>query len=187
MTKKEYFKDFFSNSLCGIYGWCIFNLIFFITYFVIGDLNDPFERPTGPEIHECLISYAVIYIVALIPSFLIGFFWMNKTGNLISDFISLLPIRFLTVVFSLGIAGYHGYYIFANFSIATLDTMLRDAYEYRYYAEKLFMYPDSSRFLPFDLDPIVYYLTSIIPFVIMFIGFQFGKKRRKNKKEENKE
>ncbi len=179
MTKKEYFKLFFSNSLWGIFGWCVFNLIFFITYFIVGDLNGPFERPKGPELYECWIIYITIYIVALVPSFLMGFFWMKKTGNAISDFVSLLPIRFLTVVFSLGMASYHGYYIFANFSVATLDTMLRDAYEYRYYAEELFMYPDSSPFSPFDFDPILYYLASIIPFVIMFIGFQFGKRRRK--------
>ena len=33
MTKKEYFEKFFSNSGWGFLGWCIFNLIFGITYF----------------------------------------------------------------------------------------------------------------------------------------------------------
>lgn len=177
LNKKEYFKDFFSNSLLGIYGWCIFNLIFFITYFAVGSLNNPFERPTGPEIYECWIIYITVYIVALIPSFLMGFFWMKKTGNVISDFFSLLPIRFLTVVSSLWIADYHYHYIFANFSVATLETMLDMAYEYRWYAYDIYDSFD-------DCEPIYYYLTSIIPFIIMFIGFQFGKKRRKSKQEE---
>lgn len=176
MTKKEYFKLFFSNSWWGFWGWCIFNLIFGITYFIVGDLNDPFERPTGPELYECWIIYITIYIVALVPSFLMGFFWVKKTGNAISDFISLLPIRFLTVVSSLWIAGYHYYYKFANFSVATLDTMMNMVNEYRLYAYNDWDYKY------FDTDPILYYLTSIIPFVIMFIGFQFGKRRRKNEK-----
>lgn len=176
MTKKEYFGKFFSNSGWGFLGWCIFNLIFFITYIIVGHLDDLFERPTGPELYECWIIYIAIYIVALIPSFLMGFFWMKKTGNIISDFVSLLPIRFLTVVSSLWIAGYHYYYKFANFSVATLDTMMNMVNEYRLYAYNDWDYKY------FDTDPILYYLTSIIPFVIMFIGFQFGKRRRKNEK-----
>lgn len=178
MTKKEKLKLFFSNSFSGFYGWCIFNLIFGITYFAVGDLNDPFEIPTGPEFYECLISYIIIYIVALVPAFLIGFFWMKKTDNIISDFVSLLPIRFLTVVFSLGMASYHGYYIFANFSVATFDRMMNMVNEYQLYAYNNWDYEY------FDTDPIYYYLASLIPFVIMFIGFQFGKKRKK-KKENN--
>ena len=187
MTKKEYFGKFFSNSGWGFLGWCIFNLIFFITYIIVGHLDDLFERPTGPELYECWIIYIAIYIVSLIPSFLMGFFWMKKTGNIISDFVSLLPIRFLTVVSSLWIAGYHYYYNFANFSVITLETMLDMAYEYRYFAYELYMYPDSSQFPPFDFDPIFVYITSIIPFVVTFIGFQIGKKRRKNQQEEIKE
>ena len=181
MTKKEYFEKFFSNSGWGFLGWCIFNLIFFITYIIVGHLDDPFERPTGPELYECWIIYIAIYIVALIPSFLMGLFWVKKTGNLISDFVSLLPIRFLTVVFSLGMASYHNYHVFANFSVATLNTMLNMVDRYR-----MFAYNDWSHKF-FDIDPIFYYLTSIIPFVIMFIGFQFGKRRRQNKQEEIKE
>ncbi len=175
MTKKEYFDKFFSNSGWGFLGWCIFNLVFFITYSIVGSIDDPFETPTGLELYECWIIYIAIYIVALIPSFLMGFFRMKKTGNIISDFVSLLPIRFLTVVSSLWIAGYHYYYRFANFSVATLDTMLNMVDRYRRFA-----YNDWSHKF-FDSDPIVYYLTSIIPFVIMFIGFQFGKRRRKKK------
>lgn len=181
MTKKEYFGKFFSNSGWGFLGWCIFNLIFGITYFIVGDLNDPFERPTGPELYECWIIYITIYIVALVPSFLMGFFWVKKTGNAISDFISLLPIRFLTVVSSLWIAGYHYYYKFANFSVATLDTMMNMVNEYRLYAYNDWDYKY------FDTDPICYYLISIVPFVVTFIGFQIGKKRRKDKQEEIKE
>lgn len=184
MTKKEFFKLFFSNSWLGIYGWCIFNLIFAITYFITieyaRELNFEYP-PSGPDFYECLIPYAIIYIVALIPSFLMGFFWMNKTGNTILDFVSLLPIRFLTVVFSLGMASYHNYHVFANFSVATLNTMLNMVDRYR-----MFAYNDWSHKF-FDIDPIFYYLTSIIPFVIMFIGFQFGKRRRQNKQEEIKE
>ncbi len=187
MTKKEYFKLFFSNSFWGLYGWCIFNLIFGITYFIIGSLNEPFETPTGPELYECWIIYITIYIVALVPAFLMGFFWMNKTWNGVTDFVSLFPIRILTVVSSLWIAGYHYHYIFANFSVATLDTMLDMAYEYRYYAYELYMYEDCYPFSPFEFEAETYYLTSIIPFVIMFIGFQFGKRRRKKKQEAIKE
>lgn len=175
MTKKEYFDKFFSNSGWGFLGWCIFNLVFFITYFIVGSIDDPFETPTGPELYECWIIYIAIYIVALIPSFLMGFFRMKKTGNIISDFVSLLPIRFLTVVSSLWIAGYHYYYRFANFSVLTFDTMMNMVNEYRLYAYNDWDYKY------FDTDPIFYYLTSIIPFVIMFIGFQFGKRRRKKK------
>ena len=181
MTKKEYFEKFFSNSGWGFLSWCIFNLIFFITYIIVGHLDDSFETPTGPELYECWIIYIAIYIVALIPSFLMGFFWMNKTGNAISDFVSLLPIRFLTVVSSLWIAGYHYYYKFANFSVATFDTMMNMVNEYRRYAYNDWDYEY------FDTDPILYYLISIIPFLIMFIGFQFGKRRRKDKQEEIKE
>ena len=180
MTKKEYFNIFFSNSGWSFLGWCIFNIIFGITYFAVGSLNDPFERPTGPELYECWIIYITIYIVALVPSFLLGFFYLKKTGNIISDFISLFPIRFLTVVSSLWIAGYHYLYIFANFSIATLDTMLDMAYEYRWYTYDIYEGYD-------QCEPEIYYLTSIIPFIITFIGFQIGKKKRKNKQEEIKE
>ena len=181
MTKKEYFKLFFSNSGWAFMGWCIFNFIFGITYFAVGDLNDPFEIPTGPEFYECLISYIIIYIVALVPSFLMGFFWVKKTGNVISDFISLLPIRFFTVVSSLWIAGYHYSYKFANFSVATFDRMMNMVNEYQLYAYNNWDYEY------FDTDPIYYYLASLIPFVITFIGFQIGKNRRKSKQEENKE
>ncbi|MBQ4573225.1 MAG: hypothetical protein IJA80_08095 [Clostridia bacterium] len=178
MTKKESFKLFFSNSWWGIYGWCLFNLIFAITYFITieyaRELDFEFS-PSGPDLHECLIPYAIIYIVALVPAFLMGFFWMNKTGNAISDFVSLLPIRFLTVVFSLGMASYHNYHVFVNFSVATLDTMLN----YIVFAHRVYR--------SYDFEPVWYYLTSLIPFVIMFIGFQFGKRRRKNKQEEIKE
>ena len=172
MTKKEFFKLFFSNSWWGIYGWCIFNLIFAITYFITieyaRELNFEFP-PSGPDFYECLIPYAIIYIVALIPSFLMGFFLMNKTGNTILDFVSLLPIRFLTVVFSLGMASYHNYHVFANFSVATLDTMLNDiVFVHRLYSS-------------YDFEPVWYYLTSLIPFIITFIGFQLGKTRRKKK------
>ena len=177
MTKKEYFEKFFSNSGWGFLGWCVFNLIFGITYFIVGSLQDPFEIPTGPEFYECLIPYAIIYIVALVPAFLIGFFWMNKTWNSVTDFVSLLPIRFLTVVSSLWIAGYHYHHIFANFSVATLDTMLDMAYEYRWYSYDIYDSFD-------DTEPVWYYLTSIIPFVVMFIGFQFGKRRRKTNKKK---
>ena len=172
MTKKEYFKLFFSNSGWGFYGWCIFNLIFGITYLVTIEYSREltFEFPRSePALYECLIPYAIIYIVALVPSFLMGFFWVKKTGNVISDFISLLPIRFLTVVSSLWIAGYHYYYKFANFSVVTLDTMLNMVDRYGYS----------------DTEPIFYYLMSLIPFIVTFIGFQFGKKRRK--KTETKE
>ena len=181
MTKKEYFEKFFANSGWAFLGWCIFNIIFAIAYFVVGVLQEPIEIPTGPDFHECLIPYVIIYIVALVPAFLMGFFWMNKTGNAISDFVSLLPIRFLTVVSSLWIAGYHYYYKFANFSVLTFDTMMNMVNEYRLYAYNDWDYKY------FDTDPIFYYLTSIIPFVIMFIGFQFGKRRRKNKQEKIKE
>ena len=81
-----------------------------------------------------IIIYITIYIVALIPSFLMGFFWMNKTWNGVTDFVSLFPIRILTVVFSLGMASYHNYHVFANFSVATLDTMMNMVNEYRRYA-----------------------------------------------------
>ncbi len=180
MTKKEYSKSFFSNSGWGFLGWCIFNIIFAIAYFVVGVLQEPIEIPTGPDFHECLIPYVIIYIVALTPSFLMGFFWVNKTGNIISDFISLLPIRFLTVISSLWIADYHYHYIFSNFSVATLETMLDMAYRYRRYAYDIHIYRD-------DFEPIFYYLTSLIPFIVTFIGFQIGKKRRKDKQEEIKE
>ena len=181
MTKKEYSKLFFSNSWWGFWGWCIFNIIFGITYFIVGSLNDPFETPKGPELYECWIIYITIYIVALIPSFLMGFFWMNKTWNGVTDFVSLFPIRILTVVSSICIAGYHGYHIFANLSVATLDSMMNMVNEYRLYAYNDWDYKY------FDTDPIYYYLISIIPFIIMFIGFQFGKRRRKSKQEETKE
>ena len=181
MTKKEYSKLFFSNSFWGFWGWCIFNIIFGITYFIVGSLNDPFERPTGPELYECWIIYITIYIVALIPSFLMGFFWMNKTWNGVTDFVSLFPIRILTVVSSLWIAGYHYHYIFSNFSVASFDRMMNMVNEYRRYAYNDWDYNY------FDTDPIYYYLISIIPFIIMFIGFQFGKRRKKNKQEEIKE
>lgn len=181
MTKKEYSKLFFSNSFWGFWGWCIFNIIFGITYFIAGSLNDPFETPKGPELYACWIIYITIYIVALVPAFLMGFFWMNKTWNGVTDFVSLFPIRILTVVFSLGMASYHNYHVFANFSVATLNTMLNMVDRYR-----MFAYNDWSHKF-FDIDPIFYYLTSIIPFVIMFIGFQFGKRRRQNKQEEIKE
>ena len=181
MTKKENIKLFFSNSFWGLWGWGIFNIIFGITYFIVGSLNDPFETPTGPELYECWIIYITIYIVALVPAFLIGFFWMNKTWNGVTDFVSLLPIRILTVVFSLGMASYHNYHVFANFSVATFDTMMNMVNEYRRYAYNDWNYKY------FDTDPICYYLISIVPFVIMFIGFQFGKRRRKNKQEEIKE
>ena len=174
MTKKEYFKLFFSNSGWGFYGWCIFNLIFGITYLATSEYSREltFQFPRNePALYECLIPYAVIYIVALVPTFLMGFFWVKKTGNVISDFISLLPIRFLTVVSSLWIAGYHYSYKFANFSVVTFDTMLNMVDRYGYS----------------ETDPILYYLMSIIPFVVTFIGFQIGKKRRKNKQEETKE
>ncbi len=181
MTKKEFFKLFFSNSWWGIYGWCIFNLIFAIAYFTTMEYARALNFEFSPDFYECLILYAIIYIVALIPSFLMGFFWMNKTGNTISDFVSLLPIRFLTVVFSLGMASYHNYHVFANFSVATLDTMMNMVNEYRRYAYNDWNYKY------FDTEPICYYLISIVPFVIMFIGFQFGKRRRQNKQEEIKE
>ena len=181
MTKKEGFKLFFSNSSWGFYGWSIFNLIFVIAYFIVGDLNDPFEIPTGPELYECLIIYTVIYIVALIPSFLIGFFWINKTWNSVTDFVSLLPIRTLTVVSSVWIAGYHYYYRFANLSVATFDSMMNMVNEYRRYAYNDWNYKY------FDTDPVYYYLMSIIPFIIMFVGFQIGKKRRKEEQKEIKE
>ena len=181
MTKKESIKLFFSNSWWGIYGWCIFNLIFGITYFIVGSLNDPFETPKGPDLYECWIIYITIYIAALVPAFLMGFFWMNKTWNGVTDFVSLFPIRILTVVSSLWIAGYHGYHIFANFSVASFDRMMNMVNEYRRYAYNDWDYNY------FDTDPIYYYLISIIPFIIMFIGFQFGKRRRKNKQEEIKE
>ena len=181
MTKKEYSKLFFSNSFWGFWGWCIFNLIFGITYFIVGSLNDPFERPTGPELYECWIIYITIYIVAVVPAFLMGFFWMNKTWNGVTDFVSLFPIRILTVVFSFGMASYHGYLLFANFSVASFDRMMNMVNEYRRYAYNDWDYNY------FDTDPIYYYLASLIPFVIMFIGFQFGKRRRKNKQEEIKE
>lgn len=169
MTKKEFFKLFFSNSWWGIYGWCIFNLIFAIAYFTTIEYARALNFEFSPDFYECLILYAIIYIVALIPSFLMGFFWMNKTGNTISDFVSLLPIRFLTVVFSLGMASYHNYHVFANFSVATLDTMLNDiVFVHRLYSS-------------YDFEPVWYYLTSLIPFIITFIGFQLGKTRRKKK------
>ena len=184
MTKKEYFEKFFANSGWAFLGWCIFNIIFAITYFITieyaRELTFEFA-PSGPDFHECLIPYTIIYIVALIPSFLIGFFWVNKTGNPISDFVSLLPIRFLTVVFSLGMASYHNYHVFANFSVATLDTMMNMVNEYRLYAYNDWDYKH------FDTDPICYYLISIVPFVVTCIGFQIGKKRRKDKQEEIKE
>ena len=176
MTKKEGFKLFFSNSFWGLCGWCIFNIIFGITNLVVGDLNKSFGIPTGPELYECWIIYITIYIVAIIPSFLTGFFWVNKTWNSVTDFVSLLPIRILTVVSSIWIAGYHYSYRFANLSVATFDSMMNMVNEYRRYAYNDWDYKY------FDTDPIYYYLMSIIPFVIMFIGFQFGKRRGKNEK-----
>lgn len=178
MTKKGYFEKFFTNSGWAFLGWCIFNIIFAIAYFAVGVLQESVEMPTGPDFYECLIPYAIIYIVALIPSFLMGYFWIKETGNVISDFISLLPIRFFTVVSSLWIADYHYYHIFSNFSVATLETMLDMVYRYRRYAYDVHIYRD-------DFEPIMYYLTSLIPFVITFIGYQIGK--RKDKQEETKE
>lgn len=175
MTKKEYFKKFFSNSFWSFWGWCVFNIIFGIIYFIIA-LTLPkyafMDSPPIPSFYECLVLYIIIYIGALIPSFLIGYFNMNETGNPISDFVSILPIRFLTVVFSLWIVDYHNSIVFTNFSVAIFQPILELA-------------GDKYRFFDFEYE--WYYLTSLIPLIITFVGFQFGKKRRKNNTEEIEE
>ena len=69
----------------------------------------------------------------------------------------------------------------SNISVATFDSMMNMVNEYRRYAYNDWNYKY------FDTDPVYYYLMSIIPFIIMFVGFQFGKRRRKDKQEEIKE
>ena len=176
MTKKEFFTTFFSNGLWAFKWWFVFNFVFGIAYFMISigiqDFVSYAESQTRPILYEFLIPYVVVYIVMLIPCFVVGLSKIKGTGNIVLDFVSLLPIRFLTVVFSIWMANYHNYYVFSNSSLAVLEALLnRIIFAHR-------VYPS------YDFEPVWYYITSLIPFVMTFIGFQFGKRRKKKATKE---
>ena len=172
MTKKEYFKNFVVNGFCGFGSWLIFNLLSLGIYF----FNEIFVNILDYEIINSslfifLILYFIVYIGTLLPSFHLGFNFVKKTGNSILDFVSLFSIRLLIIILYVWLIDYHNSIIFTNFSIATLD--------------KLLVFADNNYFWLFDTEWL--YLLNLVPFIVTFIGFQIGKKRRKDKKEEIKE
>lgn len=172
MTKKEYFKNFVVNGFCGFGSWLIFNLLSLGIYF----FNEIFVNILDYEIINSslfifLILYFIVYIGTLLPSFHLGFNFVKKTGNSILDFVSLFSIRLLIIILYVWLIDYHNSIIFTNFSIATLD--------------KLLVFADNNYFWLFDTEWL--YLLNLVPFIVTFIGFQIGKKRRKDKQEEIKE
>lgn len=172
MNNKEYFKKFFSNSAYGLVGWFMFNGLFMLTYIVICDALSPYIWEEHPEnlIYKCIIPFAIVYIVALAIVFLIGYFCMKDTGNVLSNMVSIFVFRGLEMIM-LAIPVVFFYYDnhilpFVNWSIETLNYIFVVIYGFH---------------LDFEFTPAWYFLTSIIPFVIMFIGFQIGKRRRNKK------
>lgn len=172
MTKKEYLKSFVTNGFLGFGSWLIFNLLSLGIYFFNELIVNILDYETiNSLLFIFLILYFIVYIGTLLPSFHLGFAFVKKTGNSILDFVSLLSIRLLTIILYVWLIDYHNSIIFSNFSLATLD--------------KLLVFADNNYFLFFDSEWL--YLLNLVPFVVTFIGFQIGKKRRKDKQEEIKE
>ena len=172
MTKKEYLKSFVANGFLGFGSWFIFNFLSLGIYFFNELIVNILDYETiNSSLFIFLILYFIVYIGTLLPSFHLGFAFVKKTGNSILDFVSLLSIRLLTIILYVWLIDYHNSIIFSNFSLATLD--------------KLLVFADNNYFLFFDSEWL--YLLNLVPFVVTFIGFQIGKKRRKDKQEEIKE
>lgn len=168
--KKDFAKKFFSNSAYGILGWLIFNFIFAITYFVYCKVLPPYIWEKQPDnlIYKCIIPFAIVYIVALIIVFFIGYFCMKDTGNVLSNMVSIVASRGVEMVI-LAVLVYFDYHLlpFVNWSVEILNYVFVVIY---------------GTYLNFEFTPILYFLTSLIPFAVMFVGMQFGKWRKKNEK-----
>lgn len=168
--KKDFAKKFFSNSVYGILGWLIFNFVFAITYFVYCEVLPPYigEEQSDNLIYKYIIPFAIVYIVALIIVFFIGYFCMKDTGNVLSNMVSIFASRGVEMVILVVLVCFDYHLLpFVNWSVEILNYVFTVIYGF---------------YLNFEFTPIWYFLTSLIPFAVMFVGMQFGKGRKKNEK-----
>lgn len=158
------FKRFFRNAT---YAWLmgvVLNVFFFVLYGLITLIIHSDYK--NNSVVFCLVLLLAVYIVGLCVVFILGRFIMERIGNGLINFISLMPFKTIEVVL-ISIMAYSSQTMqaFIDFSWETFMFILRYGFD-----------------LALKIDNDYYnlcYVTCFVPFIIMFIGLQTQKKKVK--------
>ena len=158
-------KMFFRNSTYALFEGLIFNSLFYFLYCIITQIIYS-DYETKRYVGGCLVFLMVVYTARLCISFALGRFILEKIGNGLINFISIILFKVVEVGF-VSIMSYssHTMRAFVDFSWETVMFILRYGFD-----------------LALRINDDYYnlcYVTCFVPIVVMFIGLLTQKKKVK--------